>query len=120
MSKLWGPTENSLSDKAQWLHDQLTFQLQYGFKDLRGYAINQGPIKIIEYPELAKLTGGKRIENRVYVNSLYAWVYMNKGINEDSHEIVKMLAMIRIFKTPIVIPTMAEIMGIQTKPQANY
>jgi hypothetical protein len=106
--------------RAVWLHDQLDFQLKYGFKSLKGYAINQGPIQIVELPEIANLIGEERIQDRVYVKSLYAWVYKNKGINEDSHEIVRELAMLRIFHKLNPIPTLRQLMGIQTNTEGNY
>jgi hypothetical protein len=104
--------------RAEWLHDQLLHQLKWGFISLTGNAINQGNIKIIEYPPIARITD-QRVGDHVYVMNLYQWIFKTKGVNQDSLEICRLLALARIFKKASKIPTIAEVMADQKLKQAG-
>lgn len=109
---------NGIPHKAQWLHDELQFQLKYGFKTLIGYSIrfNKLGITYVEHPEIAAEYNGM-IDSTYYVKSLYDTIYRMVGINEKGHAITRQLAMDRIFAPKPVIPSLGELMGLKTLPR---
>jgi hypothetical protein len=78
--RIW-PPESSTISRVEEIDREIQFKIKYGF--LPGKIMKHGLVTIVELPE-HPVMWGKRIGDRVYTRSLYAYLLEQYGVSDDA------------------------------------
>jgi hypothetical protein len=82
--------------ELDWEIAQWEFKVKHGLFKLRGSALRFPFLTVVEEPYIAALSKSKRIDNTVFVKSLYAFMFEQKGVTEDAMELCIAIAIVRV------------------------
>lgn len=88
--------EEHAKKELEWEIAQWTMRVKWGMFKLRGNSLRFPFLMVVEEPYLAALSNSKRIENTVFVKSLYAFMFEQKGVTEDAMELCIAIAIVRV------------------------